>query len=162
MENKIENYAGFWIRFLAYVIDNMAVGTIVWLLVFPALGALGLQLISPEDLGDLQTMDPEITWAIILSVVPAISAVYLLVTWMYYALLQSSARQATIGKMALNLVVVDINGGRLTFARASLRFFSKIISSAIFMIGYIMAAFTEKNQALHDIIANTYVVRKYP
>jgi uncharacterized RDD family membrane protein YckC len=162
MENKIENYAGFWIRFLAYVIDNIVINIIMWILIFPILGVLGIQFAAVEELQELETIDPEIALALMLSVLPAIITLSLLVSWMYYALLQSSARQATIGKMALNMVVVDINGGRLTFARASLRFFSKIISSAIFMIGYIMAAFTEKNQALHDIIANTYVVRKYP
>ena len=162
MENKIENYAGFWIRFLAYFIDNMVINIIMWILIFPILGVLGIQFDAIEEFMELETMDPEIALALMLSVMPAIITLSLLVSWMYYALLQSSARQATIGKMALNLIVVDINGGRLTFARASLRFFSKIISSAIFMIGYIMAAFTEKHQALHDIIANTYVVRKYP
>lgn len=162
MENKIENYAGFWIRFLAYFIDNMVINIIMWILIFPILGVLGIQFDAIEEFRELETIDPEIGLALMLSVMPAIITLSLLVSWMYYALLQSSARQATIGKMALNLIVVDINGGRLTFARASLRFFSKIISSAIFMIGYIMAAFTEKHQALHDIIANTYVVRKYP
>ena len=162
MENKIENYAGFWIRFLAYFIDNMVINIIMWILIFPILGVLGIQFDAIEEFRELETIDPEIGLALMLSVMPAIITLSLLVSWMYYALLQSSARQATIGKMALNLIVVDINGGRLTFARASLRFFSKIISSAIFMIGYIMASFTEKHQALHDIIANTYVVRKYP
>lgn len=162
MENKNENYAGFWIRFLAYLIDNVVVNIILWILIFPILGILGIQFAAVEQLQELETMDPEIALALMFSVLPAIITLNLLVSWMYYALLQSSARQATIGKMALNLIVVDVNGGRLSFARASLRFFSKIISSAIFMIGYIMAAFTEKHQALHDIIANTYVIRKYP
>ena len=107
-------------------------------------------------------MDPDMIAPVVLSIVPGIITINLLVSWMYFALLQSSAKQATVGKMALNLIVTDLNGDRLTFARASLRYFSKILSSAIFMIGYIMAAFTEKHQALHDLIANTYVIRKYP
>jgi len=62
--------------------------------------------------------------------------------------------------MALGLKVTDVNGNRLTFATASLRYFSKILSRLFMMIGYIMAGFTPKKQALHDYIANTYVVRQ--
>ena len=162
MENKIENYAGFWIRFLAWLIDNVVINTIMWILILPLLGALGLHFAALEELQELETMDPDMIAPVVLSIVPGIITINLLVSWMYFALLQSSAKQATVGKMALNLIVTDLNGDRLTLARASLRYFSKILSSAIFMIGYIMAAFTEKHQALHDLIANTYVIRKYP
>ena len=160
MENKNENYAGFWIRFLAFLIDSVVVNTIMWVLILPMLGALGLSITSLNDMNNIDFYDEEAIGLFVLSVVPALVTVKLLITWMYYALLQSGPRQATIGKMALSIIVIDVNGNRMTFARASLRYFSKIISSFIMMIGYIMAAFTEKKQALHDIIANTYVVKK--
>jgi len=115
---------------------------------------------SFDELNNIELADPEDIWPIVLSVIPAITTVNLLITWLYYALLQSGPRQATVGKMALNIIVIDVNGNRMTFPRASLRYFSKIISSFIMFIGYIMAAFTQKKQALHDIIANTYVVFK--
>ena len=80
--------------------------------------------------------------------------------WLYYALLESSSWQATLGKMALGLQVTDLEGRRIGFGRATGRFFAKIISGIILYIGFIMAGFTEKKQALHDMIAGTLVVKK--
>jgi uncharacterized RDD family membrane protein YckC len=160
MENKNENYAGFWIRFVAFLIDSVIINTIMWVLIFPLLGAIGMSFATLEELENLDQLDIDAVLPIVLSVIPAITIVNLLITWLYYALLQSGPRQATVGKMAIGVIVIDADGGRMSFARASLRYFSKIISSAIMMIGYIMAGFTAKKQALHDIIANTYVVKK--
>ena len=72
--------------------------------------------------------------------------------------MESSAKQATLGKLALAIKVTDLNGNRISFGRASGRYFAKIISGLIFCIGYIIAGFTEKKQALHDMIANCLVV----
>lgn len=83
-----------------------------------------------------------------------------LVSWLYYALMESSERQATVGKMALGLQVTDNELHPLTFARASGRFFSKLVSYATFCIGFLMAGWTERKQALHDKIAGTLVIRK--
>jgi uncharacterized RDD family membrane protein YckC len=80
--------------------------------------------------------------------------------WLYEALMESSAKQATLGKMLLGLMVTDEAGNRISFARASGRHFAKYISSFTLFIGYIMAGFTAKKQALHDMIAGTLVVRK--
>jgi uncharacterized RDD family membrane protein YckC len=81
--------------------------------------------------------------------------------WLDYAWMESSAKQATLGKLALGLVVTDMEGRRISFGRASGRFFAKIITGFIpFAIGYIMAGFTEKKQALHDMIASCLVVKK--
>ena len=82
-----------------------------------------------------------------------------LAKWIYEASMESSARQATVGKMALALKVTDLEGRRISFARASGRHFAKYISGMILLIGYIMAGFTERKQALHDMIAGTLVVR---
>ena len=84
----------------------------------------------------------------------------LLIAWLYYALLESSSSRASLGKMALGIVVVDLEGNRLSFARASGRIWGKWVSTLIILIGYIMAAFTERKQALHDIMAGCLVVRK--
>jgi uncharacterized RDD family membrane protein YckC len=80
--------------------------------------------------------------------------------WLYYALMESSSKQATLGKLALGIVVTDLNGNRISFGRATGRYFGKIVSGMIFAIGYIMAGFTEKKQALHDMIASCLVVLK--
>lgn len=82
----------------------------------------------------------------------------IIISWLYFSLLQSSSRQATIGKMVMGLKVVDEDGERITFQQATIRYFSKILSAIILMIGYIMAAFSSKKQALHDKLASTYVI----
>jgi uncharacterized RDD family membrane protein YckC len=82
------------------------------------------------------------------------------INWLYFTILESSPKQATLGKMALGIVVTDLNGNRISFGRANGRYWSKIISSMILLIGYMMAGFTEKKQALHDIMAGTLVVKK--
>ena len=159
MENEQTEYAGFWIRFIAYIIDNIIIGFIEFIVVLPILGLLGFKVFELSTLRELENADPDILIPVIASAITGLSLTVLLITWFYYALMQSGPRQATVGKMVLNLKVTDIDGGRLTFARASLRYFSKILSGLFMMIGYIMAGFTAKKQALHDMIANTYVVR---
>jgi uncharacterized RDD family membrane protein YckC len=83
----------------------------------------------------------------------------IVINWLYYALLESSFKQATLGKMALGLKVTDMEGKRISFGQATGRYFAKILSGLILCIGYLMAAFTEKKQALHDIIVGTLVVK---
>ncbi len=81
-------------------------------------------------------------------------------SWLYYAYFESSDWQASVGKKVMNLVVTDIDGNRVSFGRASGRYFAKIVSSLIPLgIGYILAGVTEKKQALHDMIANCLVLR---
>lgn len=135
-------YAGFWLRLLAFIIDNVvllaagAVLGIVMGLLFVAVGA------GQEHL--------EVT----------ANVVGLLVTWLYYALCERSAWQGTLGKKALGLVVTDLYGNRISFGRATGRHFAKILSAIILLIGFIMAGFTDKKQALHDMIAGCVVVRR--
>ena len=71
----------------------------------------------------------------------------------------SSPKQATIGKQAMGIIVTDLNGGRIDPGKAALRWVGKIVSCLILFIGYIMAAFTERKQALHDMIAGTLVLK---
>jgi uncharacterized RDD family membrane protein YckC len=84
----------------------------------------------------------------------------MIVGWLYYALMESSVNQATLGKMALGIKVTDLDGNRISFGRATGRYFGKIVSGMILYIGFIMAGFTEKKQALHDIMASCLVVNK--
>jgi uncharacterized RDD family membrane protein YckC len=86
--------------------------------------------------------------------------IFFTIQTLYFALMESSNYQATIGKMVLGLKVTDVNDGKLDFIKALVRNLSKIISGMILLIGYIMAGFTEKKQALHDMIAGTLVVKK--
>ena len=84
----------------------------------------------------------------------------ILITWIYYAAFESSRHQATLGKMALGLRVTDCYGRPISYGRASARYFGKLLSSLILGLGYLMAAFTERKQALHDIMAGCLVIKK--
>jgi len=152
------SYAGFWLRFVAHLIDGLVTGAVLCALLVP--------LVFLTGLGDaLRGLHPgqEPNPAIILAFVSSIWIFVLIGIvggWLYYAYCESSEWQATPGKKVLNLSVTDINGNRISFARASGRFFAKMISGLIpFGIGYIMAGFTEKKQALHDMIASCLVLR---
>ncbi len=154
-------YAGFWLRFVAYLIDSVILGIGVIALIIPLIFLTGLaatigSLPHHED-GQLSPG----AIAGIVSTVFMIVAVALVVKWLYYAYLESGEKQGTWGKQALGLYVTDGAANRVTFGRASGRFFAKIISGLIpFGIGYIMAGFTEKKQALHDMIAGCLVLRR--
>lgn len=135
------NFAGFWIRFAALLIDSIIL-VIVSILIGFVLGLfLGILGAQPEQAA------------------VAGNIVGVLIAWLYFALQESSPKQATIGKQAMGISVSDLNGNRITFARATGRYFAKILSGLTLLIGYIMAAFTEKRQALHDMIAGTVVVK---
>jgi len=88
----------------------------------------------------------------------AIASLFL--PWIYEAAMTSSKRQATIGKMALGIIVTDGKGRPITFGRATGRHFAKYLSALILGIGFIMAAFTVRKQALHDLIADTLVLAR--
>lgn len=130
------NYGGFWIRFLAYVVDSLIVG-IGFFLIVMGLGVMGLELFSPE-------------------------IIFLVMSILYWALMQSSARQATYGKSLVGLKVTGPAGERLSVARSLAREVAKILSTLTLLIGYIIAGFTKNKQALHDFIASSYVVRAAP
>lgn len=156
-----EKYAGFWIRFVAHLIDIVLVQIAQAFVVIPVLGILGIEFIGLENL-DFDSMPDEeafVSMAAFISVVGGLTLLTTAIQVLYFSLMTSSKSQATIGKMAVGLKVTDMNGSRINFSRSILRELGKILSSFIFMIGYIMAAFTSKKQALHDVIANTLVIR---
>jgi uncharacterized RDD family membrane protein YckC len=150
-------YAGFWKRFVAYVIDSVLLGFVSFLLFLPAIGLTGLgAAMNSEDIGD---GSPAL--GILAAGTVGLTLVLIMVGgWLYFALMESSARGGTLGKMALGLRVTDMSGNRISFGRATGRYFAKIISGAIMGLGYIMAGFTQQKQALHDIIAGCLVVAR--
>lgn len=143
-------YAGFFRRLGAFLIDTAVLIAII----FPIV----MILMIIEELVILTgTYEYEI-FEIMMD-----ALVYIFVTiifWLYYALMEASSKQGTLGKMALGIIVVDADGKRISFARASGKHFGRYISGSILLIGYAMAIFTKRNQALHDIMAETYVIRK--
>jgi len=85
----------------------------------------------------------------------------LVISLAYYGWFHASRGGATLGKMAIGIKVVRGNGERLTLGRSIGRYFATILSSLTLMIGYLMAAFTDRKQALHDLICDTVVVDRW-
>ncbi len=145
-EHPVISYAGFWRRFWAYILDAIILDFVsipVWIRFglfknFPKLGSL------PSDHSMLLLLD----W------------IFVLLFWLYYAIMESSRLQATIGKMALGIIVTDENGNRINFGRATGRHFAKLLSFLSLCIGFMMAGWTKKKQAMHDKIAGTLVIFK--
>lgn len=88
------------------------------------------------------------------------SVLNIVVSWLYFALMESSASQATLGKLVCGLAVTDIHGRRISFGRATGRYFAKILSVLTLGIGFLMVAFMPQKQGLHDVVADTLVIRK--
>jgi uncharacterized RDD family membrane protein YckC len=145
--STVTGYGGFWIRFVAYLLDAILLNIGFWIIA----AVTGFSMIP----ADPAKIDPEE----FIAKTGTFQLVALVVTWLYFALMESSARGATVGKMVLGLRVVDDQGQRISFLRATGRFFAKFISGIILMIGYIMAAFTDRKRALHDIMASSLVVK---
>ncbi|MEH7452298.1 RDD family protein [Gottfriedia acidiceleris] len=133
IENGI-TYAGFWFRVVAGVID-MIISLIIY---------VPLALISDHVYSD---------FAAVLLII-----VVLLGPWLYFSLMESSSHQATLGKKFMGIKVTDDVGHRIGFGRATGRYFGKKLSSILY-IGYIMIAFTKKKQGLHDLMANSFVLK---
>jgi uncharacterized RDD family membrane protein YckC len=155
------NYAGFWKRFLAVIIDGIIIGCVRWIIILPILGTMGIGVAS--EIQSLDGEDPATALPIVATIMAmiGISALISTAIWiLYYSFMESSKFQASVGKLALGIIVTDTNGNKLDFSKAFVRNICKLISSMIMFIGYIMAGFTEKKQALHDIIASTLVVNK--
>ena len=156
-EQKPLNYAGFWIRFVAFIIDWLLLNFLTFILIVPILGMIGF---ATFGIAEITNMEPEELGLAILAVAAPLSIANIIMYWLYFALQQSSSWQATIGKRAVGVIVTDLNGERLTFTTASVRYLGRVISNMTMLIGYIIAGFTQKKQALHDMIAGTYVVYK--
>ena len=147
-------YGGFWMRVLAFIIDIIVV-RIAMIPVLALFGLSSLHRVSHMNTDDMQPRD------ILFLASTGMAAAMLLFCahWLYEALFTSSSWQATLGKRALGLIVTDEVGRRLSFARATGRFFAKMLSWATACIGFIIAAFSQRKRALHDIIAGTLVFK---
>jgi len=145
---EIVRYAGFWKRLAAYIIDYVMAVIVTYFISF--VGALLIGLPSREQFEGL-ALNIATIW---------ICMVWLVTPWLYWALMESSSKQGTLGKRVLGIKVTDLNGGRLSFYRATARYWAKIISALTLLIGFIIAGFTAKKQALHDIISGCLVVKR--
>jgi uncharacterized RDD family membrane protein YckC len=87
------------------------------------------------------------------------SVANLFVSWLYFSVMEGSGSQGTLGKLACGLAVTDTHGRRISFGRATGRYFAKILSALTLGIGFLMVAFMPRKQGLHDVVAGTLVVR---
>lgn len=153
-------YASFLSRFGALIIDSIVIGCLQFIVVAPIMGMMGLGIASQVQDGEVSDEAAVgMVGAAIAAMGTAMVMVYA-ISILYYAIMESSKSQGSLGKMAVGIKVTDMDGNRITFGKAFLRSIGKIISGMIMAIGYLMAAFTEKKQALHDLIASTLVVKK--
>jgi uncharacterized RDD family membrane protein YckC len=153
-------YAGFWLRFVAYLIDGFVSGLAFLILLIPLFILTGAGA-ALSKIGSGEDINNDVAALLSIGFLFGFFGIIFLVSWLYHALSESSSWQATLGKKMLNLKVTDMTGQPISFGRASGRFFAKIVSGMIpLMIGYIIAGFTEKKQAIHDMIASCLVLRK--
>ena len=127
-------FAGFWIRFIASVIDSIIVG------------GINLMLAS-SFFSDYDAFNPHLEANIL----------YVIVGMGYFCGMESSGSQATLGKLALGIKVGNSKGESISFPTALGRYVGKILSALILLIGFMMAGWNPKKQALHDKLAGTYV-----
>ena len=148
-------YGGFWRRFWSHLIDRFILGV-----VFTPVGLVILPpMMTTESGGWTDTDLPAEALTSFLGAILTVVFLGLLGVWLYYALMQSSSRQATLGQLALGLRVTDLEGRRVSFARASGRHFATGLTGLTLGIGYLLVLFTAKKQTLHDLVAGTLVVR---
>lgn len=131
----VESYAGFWPRLGAATLDMILVFGIATVSFFCTTVLFG-------------------EFGVFLGLV-----IYILGAWLYFAAMESSPMQATLGKKAFGIMVIGDQGARISFNRASLRFGAKVGCCFIFGIGFILAAFSKKKRAIHDRVAKTYTIR---
>jgi uncharacterized RDD family membrane protein YckC len=154
-------FAGFWLRVVAYLIDGVVVGLAFMALFIPFAVMTGLTAAigsmhpgeDPRDVGAL------LGGTFFLGLITVIGLA-IVGGWLYHAKMESSSWQATLGKKALNLRVTDMAGARVTFGRATARHFAKLITGLIPLgVGFALAGLTERRQALHDMLAGCLVLR---
>ena len=128
-------YAGFWRRFVAAFLDV----TLIFMVLITIAVIFALSRIAP-------------IFALAVVIIP----------WIYSAIMESSSKQATLGKMLLGIVVTDLEGRRISFAKATVRYLGKAVSILLFFAGFIMAGFSKRKQTLHDMMVGCLVVHRKP
>jgi uncharacterized RDD family membrane protein YckC len=137
-------YGGFWRRFVAALLDTI-------ILYFPAATVRVVLGLSATGMFDPETAASWVatTFEFVLDFIYAT------------AFLCSSAR-GTLGMQVMDLHVTDLNGDRISFARAAGRYFATLLSILTFGVGYLIQLFTPRRQTLHDLVSGTVVVRPKP
>lgn len=147
-------YAGFWRRCGALIIDQLALG-----LAFYAVAFLVVVATAGSGAWNGVSEDHVPVWFFIAYF--AMIGCYYIAAAFYYSLQESSTHQATLGKRALGIKVTDTQGRRISRKHALGRWFAASLSYLSLYIGFLLAAFTARKQALHDMVAGTLVVDRW-
>ncbi len=165
-ELDTRNYAGFWIRFVAITIDGFILGLPMALaMIYEPLYKVitSIPILGFEEGSEnyhffshflLDKFLPNYFRYVVI-----ITIVFFIISILYFGILTSTKMQGTVGKLLLGIKVVGRDGDRISFGRAIGRYFASMVSSFMY-VGYILAAFNEKKQTLHDYVANTFVVKR--
>jgi uncharacterized RDD family membrane protein YckC len=140
-------YAGFWIRALAMLIDVVLMQALYFILVAPLVAVLGILAVN---ISPYVAMQLGVTFALILAI---------LLPWGWFTIGESSVWQGTPGKRLLGLKVIDDEDGRISFGKANKRYLGKIISTLLVFVGFLMVGLTAKKEGLHDKMVKTLVVK---
>ena len=155
----LEDHAGFWKRVAAYILDAIIL-YIPQMLIEKAFGGdaakAALKQASLDAVGNPDAMMAA-NMHYYSTMWPAMLLIFVIGV-LYFAVCESSAWQGTLGKMALGIRVTDLQGKRISFPRALGRYFAKILSAIILGIGFLMVAWTQRKQGLHDMICDTLVL----
>jgi len=155
-ERDYYEYASFTIRSLASLIDGVIMFVIMLAITIPVFMIMGIGF-APMGMGgnrndgfSLSLLLAIVLWAFLI----------IIVWWLYYALFESSRYMGTPGKLIFGLTVTDDDYERISFARATLRYFLMSLTNTILSLGSIAILFTAKKQGLYDIWTGTVVIRK--
>lgn len=149
-------YAGFWRRVAAYQLDSLIIGTLSYILILPIAMMMGL-----GSAGLASQSDPEAMLAMMMPMLVVMYLVMFAAQASYFAWMHARPAQATLGKMAVGIKVVRPDGSRISFWRGIGRWFGLLLSALPLCIGFLMAAFTDRKQALHDMACDTLVVDRW-
>jgi uncharacterized RDD family membrane protein YckC len=142
-------YGGFWVRFIARMIDSLALSVVGWIIQIPLLFLIPTTIRPGQD----PTAVLPRTFAIL-----GIATLLNLGVALAYEVYFIATKGATPGKMAFGLKVVRSDGGGISKGLATGRYFATWVSSITLLIGYMMAGWDEEKRALHDRICDTRVI----
>ena len=163
-------YAGFWNRFIAFIVDQIILGFVRIFFYITAGDFFNINHLFFEErkrefyvlnISFQEYDDPAVMFFSGLLFLLFTFGINAIIGWLYYATFESSEKMATPGKLTFGIKVTDMEGEKISFSKATGRYFGKYLSTLVVFVGFLMAAFTEKKQALHDILANCLIINHH-
>ena len=153
-------YAGFLIRFVAYFIDAIIIGIPVGIVFAILFSVVAFSSIASSGYNSYYGSGYNTGMGLANCAICLLYPVIFLVVWGYFSWFESSQYQATPGKMILGLKVTDLEGNRISFQKAAIRFIAKVIINMVIYIGSLYIIVSDKKQGIYDVLAGTLVVKK--